>query len=79
MLKIEREIVSRTMSENNTSLPQCQASFNSDGRIVLRNHDCYDVLNKQDEIIILTKSETRAIFELIFQYKKIKDIYDLPF
>lgn len=45
-----------------TYLPYCQASFNSDGNITLRN---YDRANKnKDEIIILSQTETQALFEL---------------
>ena len=58
-------------------LPYCQASFNSDGNITLRN---YDRSNKnKDEIIILSNSETKALFELFSKIgEKLKD-YSLPF
>ena len=58
-------------------LPYCQASFNSDGNITLRN---YDRSNKnKDEIIILSNSETKALFELFSKMgEKLKD-YSLPF
>lgn len=51
-----------------------QASFNSDGCIVLRNYDRYNKNN--DEIIVLNENETSAIIRL-FQKLKSHDI--LPF
>jgi hypothetical protein len=53
----------------NEYLPYCQASLNSDGVITLRN---YDRANKnKDEIIILSKSETDALFAL---FRKIEQV-----
>ena len=60
-----------------TYLPYCQASYNSDGNITLRN---YDRSKKcEDEIIILSKSETKAIFELLSKMGQVNKNYDLPF
>ena len=60
-----------------TYLPYCQASFNSNGNITLRN---YDRANKNDdEIIILSNSETNALFELFSRLRQINKNYDLPF
>ena len=60
-----------------TYLPYCQASFNSDGNITLRN---YDRANKNsDEIIILSESETKALFELFSKMGQKYKAYDLPF
>ena len=60
-----------------TYLPYCQASFNSDGNITLRN---YDRSNKdKDEIIILSQSETKAVFELFSKMGQVQKNYDLPF
>jgi hypothetical protein len=81
------KVIKRTMladekirtSENNVDeyFPYCQASFNSDGNITLRN---YDKGNKdKDEIIILSESETKAVFELLHQIKKKAENYELPF
>lgn len=58
-------------------LPYCQASFNSDGNITLRN---YDRSNKnKDEIIILSTAETEALFALFSKIgQKLKN-HDLPF
>lgn len=67
MIIIKRNMVvteRKQTAENNIDeyLPCCQASFNSDGNITLRN---YDRSNKdKDEIIILSGSETTALFEL---------------
>ena len=58
-------------------LPYCQASFNSNGNITLRN---YDRANKnKDEIIILSKSETTALFELFSKMGQSFRNYTLPF
>ena len=58
-------------------LPHCQASFNSDGNITLRN---YDRSNKnKDEIIILSNTETEALFCLFSKIGQKSKNYDLPF
>ena len=58
-------------------LPYCQASFNSDGNVTLRN---YDRSNKnKDEIIILSQSETKALFELFSKMGQSCRNYTLPF
>lgn len=58
-------------------LPYCQASFNSDGNVTLRN---YDRSNKnKDEIIILSQSETKALFELFSKMGQMCKSYELPF
>lgn len=82
MIVIKRKMLAdektRT-AENNVDeyFPYCQASFNSDGNITLRN---YDKRNKdKDEIIILSESETKAVFELLHQIKKKTENYELPF
>jgi hypothetical protein len=64
------EETARTAEHNrNEYLPYCQAGLNSDGVITLRN---YDRANKSnDEIIILSKSETDALFAL---FRKIEQI-----
>ena len=60
-----------------TYLPYCQASFNSDGNVTLRN---YDRSNKnKDEIIILSQSETKALFELFSKMGQMCKTYELPF
>lgn len=67
------EIVKTADNNIDEYLPHCQASFNSDGNITLRNHD-HSNKNK-DEIIILSDSETNALFALFNKigqkYKKI--------
>ena len=66
-------------AENNIDqyLPYCQASFNSDGNITLRN---YDNSNKnKDEIIILSHTETNALFALFSKMGQKNKNYDLPF
>lgn len=73
------KIINRKMeSEKTETIMDCkgvsQASFNSDGLIVLRNYERYQ--KEKDEIIILSESETNAIVRL-FQKLKERDI--LPF
>ena len=58
-------------------LPHCQASFNSDGNITLRNYDRSD--KNKDEIIILSNSETNALFALFSKMGQKNKDYDLPF
>ena len=77
--KIEKTVEPIVIGNNdiNTYLPYCQASFNSDGNITLRN---YDRANKdKDEIIILSNSETDALFELFSQMSRKNKNYTLPF
>ena len=63
--------------EPKTQFSDCQASINSDGFITLRNHDRYD--KNTDEVIILSREETNALFRLFSQLgTKVKN-YDLPF
>ena len=60
-----------------TYLTYCQASFNSDGNVTLRN---YDRSNKnRDEIIILSQSETKALFDLFSKMGQMCNNYNLPF
>ena len=70
------EKVVETADNNiNEYLPYCQASFNSDGNITLRNYDRSD--KNKDEIIILSDSETNALSAL---FNKIgQKIKNLPF
>ena len=59
-------IINRKMQVTETvkgNFAQTQASINSDGRITLRNYNSYD--KDADEIMILSDTETRAIFDLM--------------
>lgn len=82
MLRIKRNMTviecEKTASNNiDVYLPHCQASFNSDGNITLRN---YDNSNKNnDEIIILSNSETEALFALFSRIGQKNKNYDSPF
>lgn len=82
MLRIKRNMAvtecEKTANDNiDVYLPYCQASFNSDGRITMRN---YDKSNKNnDEIIILSNSETEALFALFSRIWQKNKKYDLPF
>lgn len=82
MIHIKRNMITdeavRTANDNiNEYLPYCQASFNSDGNITLRNYDRSD--KNKDEIIILSESETNAIFALFNKMMNKSKQYDLPF
>lgn len=55
----------------------CQASFNSDGRITLRNYDNRNPNN--DEIIILSNNETEALFLLFSRMEQKHRNYTFPF
>ena len=71
------EKVSTAENNRDEYLPYCQASFNSDGNITLRN---YDRSNKnKDEIIILSNSETEALFQLFSKMGNKIHSYTLPF
>lgn len=68
-------------TENVTStsdcFADCQASFNSDGNITLRNYNRQD--KDKDEIIILSRHETNALFALFSKIGQKNKNYDLPF
>ena len=71
------EIVKTANHNIDQYLPHCQASFNSDGRITLRN---YDISNEnKDEIIVLSDSETDALFELFSKIGSKNRSYNLPY
>lgn len=75
-MTVEEQI---TIADHNIDeyLPHCQASFNSDGNITLRN---YDRSNKdKDEIIILSNAETEALFLLFSRMWQKNKNYTLPF
>lgn len=55
----------------------CQASFNSDGVITLRNYNLND--KDSDEIIVLSTEESGAIFKLFSQIGQKYKNYNLPF
>lgn len=57
----EMKVVESVSDKSNSSL-ECQASFNSDGVLTLRNYNLAD--KNSDEIIILSREETEAIVEL---------------
>ena len=64
-------------ASDNMFLCKCQASFNSDGNITLRNYNRND--NSEDEIMILSKTETNAIFELMYKISENTKNRVLPF
>ena len=82
MIVIERNMKSEEIAKTaekslNQYFPHCQASFNSDGNITLRN---YARANKnKDQIIILSNSETMALFALFSKIGQMNKNFDLPF
>ena len=70
---IEREMraTESTTTKDNWS---CQASYNSNGNITLRNYNSCE--KDKDEIIILSYEETQAIINL---FKRLKQHDMLPF
>jgi hypothetical protein len=82
MKRIKRNMVvtecEKTANNNiNEYLPYCQASFNSEGNITLRNFD--NSKKEKDEIIILTDSETEALFRLFSRMGLKYRNHTLPF
>ena len=68
----------KTATNNiNEYLPHCQASFNSEGNITLRNFD--NSKKDKDEIIILSDSETEALFRLFSRMGLKQRNHTLPF
>ena len=55
----------------------CQASFNSDGVLTLRqNSEC----NQNEDIItVFSRSETKALIDLFFKLKENFNLPDIPF
>ena len=78
MKLIDREmVVKESITDKSNTLCYCQASFNSDGNITLRN---YDIRNKNsDEIIILSAEETQAIIKLFSEIGRMTKNNDIPF
>lgn len=74
---IDREmVIKESVSDKSNYSLKCQASFNSDGNITLRN---YSIQNKNsDEILILSAEETQAIIKLFYAIDAIKNNV-LPF
>lgn len=74
---IDREmVIKESVSDKSNYSLECQASFNSDGNITLRN---YSIQNKNsDEILILSAEETQAIIKLFYAIDAIKNNV-LPF
>jgi hypothetical protein len=72
-----KEVIKTANSGMDEYLPYSQASFNSDGCITLRNYDRSD--KNRDEIIILSQSETGALFELFEKMGVKLKAHELPF
>ncbi len=71
----EMKVVESCTGKSNYSL-KCQASFNSDGVLTLRNYNIED--KNSDEIIIFSREETNAIVELFRAIKQL-GVPDIPF
>ena len=75
MQRIIREVITKEKSERKQMFNYSQASLNSDGFITLRNYNNPN----DDEIIVLNRTETDAIFRLFSKLGVINKNYDLPF
>lgn len=75
---IDREMtVKESITDKSNHSLCCQASFNSDGYITLRN---YNINNKNsDEIIVLSAEETQAIIQLFSRLGTMIKSNTLPF
>lgn len=74
---IDREMkVNESITDKSNNSLNCQASFNSDGVLTLRNYNRWD--KNSDEIIIFSREETLAIVEL-FKAIKALGVPDIPF
>lgn len=74
---INREMkVNESIADKSNNSLNCQASFNSDGVLTLRNYNRWD--KNSDEIIIFSREETLAIVEL-FKAIKALGVPDIPF
>ena len=76
-MKLLKRNITVTKEEKPEFYSCCQASFNSDNCITLRNYDRRKP--NEDEIIILTPEETRAIFSLFSRFGEKNKNYNLPF
>lgn len=75
---INRQMKSESfLSERSRKSTDCQASFNSDGVITLRNY--IEGEPERDEIIILSAAETQAIQQLFSKIGLMARNYTLPF
>lgn len=77
MIKINRIMTTENVTSTSDFFTDCQASFNSDGNITLRNYNGQD--KDKDEIIILSSHETNALFNLFSKIGQKNKNYDLPF
>ena len=78
MIIINRKTQTTEQRQENHALSKSQASINSDGRMTLRNYNPFD--KSSDEIIILSDTETKAVFDLMRVIKSIGvKNEDLPF
>ena len=75
MIFLNREIKLVDTYKNKFYQGKCQASFNSDGNITLRTYEDKEI----DEIIIFSKEETNAIFNLMYKIHEKTHRNDLSF
>lgn len=66
---IKRKMQAEKTTDGSNDFTSTQASFNSDGNITLRHYGGPEYTKDDDEIIVLSKSETQAIFELMRKIK----------
>lgn len=77
MILIDRKMeVVESISRKSNFCLNCQASFNSDGVLTLRNYNRED--KSGDEIIVLSREETEAIVNLFKEMRKLGS-QNIPF
>ena len=76
---IDREMtVKEIITDKSNHSLDCQASFNSDGVITLRNYNPHE--KGTDDIIVFSQRETKAIIKLFTEINdRISNKNDLPF
>ena len=72
-MRVFERITNISRGEVESHHQHCQAAINSDGKITLR---CYSSGHDEEKMLILSQTETNAIFEL---FRILKNENSLPF
>lgn len=79
MIELERKLEITAKTKDPIVNKASQASFNSNGKIVLRNYNKFGDSKNEDEIYIFSEYETQAIIELFKRISSITQDKNLPF
>ncbi len=74
IIKRKMEVEKEKIESDYTS---CQASFNSDGVLTLRQKS--ECNQNEDIITVFSRSETKALIDLFFKLKENFNLPDIPF